>query len=222
MATGSRSNLSTDLAEQLCSLIVDGEIEADERLNEVHLAETLGVSRTPLREALMQLAAQGFVTSVPRRGFFVLPLRLGEFQQMYAVRAALDPAALAGAGLPGKGQIEKLHKLNLAISRSRKAARTVALDEQWHLLLLQHSTNTIMIDLIRQFMRRTSRYELAYLRTTEHVEVAVEDHERILSACERGDLKGACDELRRNMQSANEPMIDWLKGREAQLPGGAR
>ena len=216
MPLSSRTNLSADLAAQLRTLIVDGQIRADERLNEVHLAETLGVSRTPLREALMRLSAEGFVTSVPRRGFFVTPLSLAEFRQLYAIRAVLDPAALAEAGLPSAAQIEGLQQLNLAISASDDPAETIALDDRWHLLLLEHSPNTIMIDLIRQFMRRTCRYELAYMRESEHVGVVIEDHELILSACVRGDLESACDALRQNMQSANGPLLRWLEGRGAQ------
>ena len=222
MPQSTRDNLSADLAGQLRTLIVDGQIEADDRLNEVHLAATLGVSRTPLREALMRLSSEGFVTSVPRRGFFVTPLGIDEFQQLYAMRAVLDPAALEAAGLPSAAQMKGLKELNIALAGSSDPAETINLDDRWHLLLLEHCPNTIMIELIQQFMRRTRRYELAYMREAKHVGVVIEDHERILAAAERGDLRGACDALRGNMQSANEPLIQWLEAREAQRSGGAQ
>ena len=66
--------MSNDLANSLRDMIIDGDLAPGKRLNEVHLAAELGVSRTPLREALSRLAAEGDVVSVPRHGFFVKAL----------------------------------------------------------------------------------------------------------------------------------------------------
>lgn len=220
MRPQSRPNLSEDLSSELRRLIVDGELPADERLNEVHLAEKLGVSRTPLREALMGLSAEGFVTSIPRRGFFVTALSLEEFRQLYGLRSVLDPAALELAGLPSAAQCQGLAQLNDEIRNAREPAEVIALDNRWHLLLLEHCPNQIMIDLITQFMRRTSRYELAYMRQAENVSVAVEEHELILDACGRGDHRGAVAALGRNMQSADGPLTEWLMARATENAGG--
>src|SRR5262245_36973472 len=95
-----RPNISDVLATALRDMIVDGRLPAGERINEVHLAARLQVSRTPLREALGRLVAEGALTSVPRIGYFVCPLTLDEFEQLYPIRAILDPEALRLAGIP--------------------------------------------------------------------------------------------------------------------------
>src|SRR5438552_13883463 len=94
-----RPNLGEALVVTLRERIVDGRLPAGERLNEVHLAASLGVSRTPLREALGRLTAEGALTSSPRLGFFVRPLTAEEFRQIYPIRAILDPEALRLAGI---------------------------------------------------------------------------------------------------------------------------
>ena len=84
-----RPNLSDDLATRLRTMVVEGELPAGERVNEVHLAARLGVSRTPLREALSRLASEGAVTSVPRLGFFVCPLTAEEVDRLLDALGAL-------------------------------------------------------------------------------------------------------------------------------------
>ena len=74
-----RDNLSDTVATRLRHLIVDGQLAAGQRINEVHLSQQLGVSRTPLREALARLAQEGALRSVPRIGYFVRTLDVDEF-----------------------------------------------------------------------------------------------------------------------------------------------
>src|SRR5256886_12952136 len=89
-----RDNISDSVAAELRRRIVDGRLPAGERINEVHLSRELGVSRTPLREALSRLAAGGALTAVPRFGFFVRPPTSDELEQIYDIRPIRDPAAL--------------------------------------------------------------------------------------------------------------------------------
>jgi hypothetical protein len=103
-----RPNLSGPVADRLREMIVDNRLQAGERINEVHLSARLGVSRTPLREALIRLEAEGALASFPRSGFFVRPLTLAEFEQIYPMRALLDPEALRLAGLPSPKRLERL------------------------------------------------------------------------------------------------------------------
>ena len=100
-----RPNISESLVILLRKMIVDGELPGGERVNEVHLARSLGVSRTPLREALGHLVAEGTVRVVPRYGYHVNPLTLEEFRQVYQIRPILDPEALKLAGLPSAEQL---------------------------------------------------------------------------------------------------------------------
>ena len=91
--TVARENISDSVANAVRNMIVDGQLPAGERINEVHLSAALGVSRTPLREALNRLAQEGTLINRPRIGYTVRPLTLEEFEQVYDVRPLLDPEA---------------------------------------------------------------------------------------------------------------------------------
>src|SRR5512147_2221816 len=203
-----RATISEAAASAVRAMIVDGQLAGGARINEVHLAERLGVSRTPLREALNRLASEGALIAKPQRGYFVRPLSLDEFEQIYDMRPLLDPEALRLAGIPAPKRIEKLEKLNIKLAA------------EWHLELIAACPNRVLIELIENMILRTRRYELALMRETKHVATATDDHARILAALRAGDLERACAALKRNMQSGKPPIVAWLKAREAARKGG--
>jgi DNA-binding GntR family transcriptional regulator len=217
-----RLNIPDDVVSELRQMIVSGELPAGDRINEVHLARELGVSRTPLREALNRLATEGAFTSVPRIGYFVLPLSLEEFRQLYSIRPLLDPEALRLAGLPSPERLKRLEDINRQITASTDADTVIELDDQWHLELIGACPNRILIEMIKQIIRRTRRYETALMREQKNVQVATKTHDRIISALKQKNLNLAIDLLRRNMQTGSEPIIEWLKSRETGQTGKPR
>ncbi|MFL6764393.1 MAG: GntR family transcriptional regulator [Sphingomicrobium sp.] len=211
-----RQNISEELANTIRQMIVDGAIPPGSRVNEVHLARDLGVSRTPLREAIARLVREDTLVAVPRVGAFVKPLTVDEFDQIYSIRNLLDPEALRLAGLPSDQQLHRLERLNSRIDAATDPDTIIDLDDQWHLLLIDHCPNKMLLGLIRDFMRRTRRYELALMRERREVEVATGTHARIMAALRRGDLSRAADILKRNMETGREPIRRWLLEREEQ------
>jgi DNA-binding GntR family transcriptional regulator len=196
-------------------MIVDGELSAGERINEVHLSQHLGVSRTPLREALTRLAHEGALDTIPRIGHFVRGLTVDEADQLYEIRPLLDPEALKRAGLPGKEKIERLRDLNETIAASKNPDEVINADNEWHIELVSDCPNKILLDVVRQFMRRTHRYEVALMRERGNVLKATTNHRSILAALKRRDLEAACDSLRANLESGRAPIVAWLKSRES-------
>ena len=217
-----RPNISEALVVTLREMIVDGRLPAGGRLNEVHLAASLGVSRTPLREALGRLAAEEALTSSPRIGYSVRPLTVEEFRQIYPIRAILDPEALRLSGVPSPRRTARLADLNRKILEASDPEDVIALDDQWHLALVSDCPNKVLIGLIEQFMRRTRRYETALMRERSNVRGAADDHKKILTALRARDLGRACEALRRNLQSGIEPVLAWLKTREKTSAGKRR
>lgn len=207
-----RGNISEAAADTVRAMIVDGRLAAGDRINEVRLAQQLGVSRTPLREALSGLAAEGALSSVPRIGYFVRPLTLDEFEQIYDIRPLLDPEALRLVGVPDEKRIARLEKLNADLARA-KGLRAIEIDDAWHIELIAGCPNRVLIEMIENMIVRTRRYELALMREQKNVDVATQDHDRIVAALQAGDLKAACDALKQNMQSGREPIVAWLKQR---------
>jgi len=212
----SRPNISEEVANTVRQLIVDGTIAAGSRINEVHLARELGVSRTPLREAIARLVREDTLVTVPRVGAFVRPLTVEEFEQIYPIRALLDPEALRLSGLPSRLEIDRLERLNARIDAATDPDTIIALDDEWHLLLIGNCPNEVLIDLIRAFMRRTRRYELALMRERRQVDVATDTHREIIAALRRSDLEGAAAILKHNLESGGEPIRSWLLEREVQ------
>jgi DNA-binding GntR family transcriptional regulator len=210
-----RDNLSDAVATRLRHLIIDGELAAGERINEVHLSRQLGVSRTPLREALARLAQEGALRSVPRIGYFVRPLDIGEFEQLYDIRPLLDPEALRLAGLPARERVQRLQEINDLIAKAPDADAIIELDDEFHLELIADCPNKVLVDLIRQIIQRTRRYENALMRERRNVAVAMANHREIMTALRKHDLRAACTALRNNLRTGREPILAWLRSRQA-------
>jgi DNA-binding GntR family transcriptional regulator len=211
-----RLSIADSALEAVRTMIVEGVLPEGERINEVHLAQKLGVSRTPLREALNRLASEGALTNAPHLGFFVRPLSLEEFQQVYTIRPLLDPEALRLAGLPSAAKLARLERLNARLAKATSgSAAAIALDDQWHLELIGDCPNRVLIELIENIILRTRRYEMALMRESLNVMRATDEHARILTALRRGDLDAACAALKDNMQSGFEPIATWLRARSA-------
>src|SRR5215212_8013789 len=210
-----RENSRDSFATALRHMIVDGELTPGERINEVHLSQQLGVSRTPLREALARLAHEGALDTIPRIGHFVRPLTVDEIEQLYQIRPLRDPEALRLAGLPAKEKIERLRDLNEAIAAAKGPDEVISADDEWHIELVSDCSNKILLDLVKQFIRRTHRYEVALMRERRNVLIATTNHRAILAALKRRDLDAACNALRANLESGRAPIVAWLESREA-------
>ena len=212
-------NISDHAADAIREMIVDGTLSDGDRINEVHLADALGVSRTPLREGLGRLVAQGVVTTEPRRGFFVAPLTLAEFEQIYDIRPILDPEALRLAGIPSAKRLKQLEMLNRKLLSTKTPSMAIDIDNAWHMELLAGCPNKVLIELIQQMIDRSRRYEHALFRETKNLWVAGNEHDLIIAALRDNDLDTACAMLKRNMQSGKEPIVEWLTQREVLREG---
>jgi DNA-binding GntR family transcriptional regulator len=210
----SRPNISEELANTLRDMISDGELASGERINEVQLSTRLGISRTPLREALTMLVAEQAIDSIPRRGFFVRGLSREEFENIHPIRALLDPEALRLSGIPSESGLRKLEQINQKIAAEKDMRNRVSLDDKWHLELISNCQNPVLIDLVRLFMRRFRRYGLAFFREKNFVATVNQEHNEIIAALKREDLDQACDWLRRNLSSDQQPILDWLDERD--------
>jgi DNA-binding GntR family transcriptional regulator len=217
-----RVNVAESVTRELRNFIVDGRLPAGERINEVRLARQLGVSRTPLREALARLAQEGALRSSAGIGYFVRELTLEEFEQIYSIRPVLDPEALRLAGLPSRDRMERLQKLNARIESAREANAVIDLDDAWHLELIADCPNRVLVDLIQHFSLRTRRYEIALHREQKNVATTAANHRAIMAGLRRRDLETAIAALRVNLTSGRGPIVEWLTAREAARAMGKR
>jgi DNA-binding GntR family transcriptional regulator len=194
-------------------MIVTGDLADGERINEVHLAKSLKISRTPLREGLGVLVAEGFVDTIPRRGFFVKPLSAEEFRHLFDLRPLLDPHGLRISSDFSDRQIDRLMRANDDFLSAKDGQSAVRADVKFHRLLLVNCPNLILLDLIDTLINRTARYELALFRETDRLPVAGTEHATIISALRSRDINSAADGLRDNLTSGKEPILEWLSRR---------
>jgi len=206
-----RGNLSDELAARFRALVAAGELAAGGRINEVHLAAQLGVSRTPLREALSQLAAEGDGLQIPRRGYFVCPLTIEEAREIYPVRAYLDPEALRLSGLPDANRLDALDKLNGQIGAAKSVARRIELENKWFRTLYANCPNQTLLHLIEQFIRRTARYETVSMASNETIRQGTNTRNAVTRALREDDMDAACVLLREGLMRGVNPVIAWLE-----------
>jgi DNA-binding GntR family transcriptional regulator len=211
-----RPNIASSVADAIRDRIVSGALKPGQRINEVALAVELGVSRTPLREALSGLASEGAVRVVPRSGSYVAEISADEVEQLYPIRALLDPVALELAGVPAADRLRDLRALNGRMRQARDPKRAIELDDRFHAELLAGCPNRVLLQLIDQLVWRTRRYELLLMSTDRAAKNAADEHDAILDALEARDLRAACERLRENMQSGLAPLLARLASAPAE------
>ena len=181
--------------DHLRTEILEGRLEPGAELIEVALAEQLGVSRGPLREAIGRLAAEGLVTVSPRRGAVVRSLSKEEFLELYQVREALERMAvqLAVPRLTDE-QFEELASLNEAMEAHATRNEVESFFEAnlaFHARLLEASGNAKLEELYRQLLGQLGRYRLRSLTLRGNLKRSVSEHKAILRAARRGDAERA-------------------------------
>jgi DNA-binding GntR family transcriptional regulator len=195
-----RGLLRRDLTDAVIGRVLDGRLPADTRVNEVHLAKELGVSRTPLREALIGLVDRGLLVSDPGRGFLVPPLDPNEASQLYPLVAELEALALRWS--PLQDLIGLGDGLDRIADEMTEALETggdhVALDDRWHGLLLSRTANPHLLRLLAQTKPLLKRYDLLYFGGAERARRSIDEHRRIVAAIRAGDLAEATRVLVQN------------------------
>ncbi|MEM6819614.1 MAG: GntR family transcriptional regulator [Pseudomonadota bacterium] len=206
-----QQNLSLEVARTLRDKIDSGELAPGTRVNEVHLSEALGVSRTPLREALSRLASEGAVRSEPRRGFFVRPLTSEEYEALCPALAVLAAEALELSGPPDLGMLYQLDALNEEIASSRTPAQRVEQQELWLRMLLSSCRNLIILELIGDVSRRLRRYRRAYFRQSESELPTDSNRNAIAELLRQDDTASAAARLKAHLSEGVPGLAQWLK-----------
>jgi len=202
--------LSQSAKDYVCREIASGTFPGNSRVSIDCLSKELAISPTPIREALVQLVAEGFLRQLPNRGFHVLPLAQREVSGLYPIGAALESLGLRTASLPCPDRMAELRCLNLSLQNhvEKDPKGLILLNQKWHRTLLEGCDNDELARMIAQLRARTFRYEhVCYAFDRADMVAQVEMHERILNALDEGDVDRACAELQRHWQANLELVI---------------
>lgn len=198
-------------------LIIEGRINPGERLQEPEMANALKVSRTPLREAFLQLESEGFLIVNPRKGAIVTELSLKDAEELYLIKGTLE--ALAARIAVNNISEDLLNELTLLNSQMNNISRQddkdykkfLEINAKFHQLIYEASGNQRLIKLISLLRNQTLRYNFIFLSLLSHLEESVEEHVEIINALKSKDEDKAEGLLKKHSETARKALQGYIK-----------
>lgn len=200
--------------ESLREAIIQGRLRPGERLMEIQLAEELGVSRTPVREAIRKLELEGLVLMIPRKGAYVSQISMKDIADVFEIRRALEGlAARLAAERATDEEIERLERALVKISEVAEAddlSGAVALDTDFHEELMAASHNPRLSQLVSNLREQIQRFRLTSLSHPGRVKLAVEEHRKIVDAIAGRDAELAQNLAYEHIENAENSLMEVI------------
>ena len=181
--------------EELKMQILKGTIVPGTRLMEVDLAEDMGVSRTPIREAIRKLEKEGLVTIEPRRGAYASQISTKDKVEILEVRQNME--GLAAAFAATRISPEQLTELKQTSENYNKAVANgnmedmIKYDTRFHRIIVESCNNKVLVTMIEQLQELVLRFRYIYYDNFRRAENMPSEHKVILEAIEKGDIETA-------------------------------
>lgn len=183
--------------------ILKGELQPGERLMEIQLAKKLGVSRTPIREAIRMLEQEGLAITTPRKGAEVAGMTLKDMEDVLEVREALDElAAKAACVRMSEEGLEKLRQMKEEFVQSMKSGdvkQIAEADVRFHDVIYQATDNTRLVTLLSNIRQQMYRYRVEYLKNEENYPALIQEHEDIVQAIEERNQELVAQAMNRHV-----------------------
>jgi len=234
MAKKLNSSLSVDftdlaplrdrIASSIRNAIMDGRLSPGSRLTEQELVSMLGVSRTPLREALLLLDSEGFINILPRKGAVVTEISQNDVEDIYGAKSILESAAARLAC--DKISIETIEELSvltdemeLTAKDKRKDYRTLLnLNAEFHQLLSDAGGNKKISQFIRNLRDQTLRYNYIYLSLITRIDSSISDHRNIIEALKQKNKTQVEQLIQKHNESACRTLCEFIKDQSMKNP----
>lgn len=185
------------------------------RLMEIQLAKQLGVSRTPVREAIRMLELEGLVTTIPRKGAEVAEITPKDLQDVLEVRCAMEALAVE---LACKTITEEdLQRLRAVLGKFQHlipngdASELAECDVEFHDIIIQSTQNKRLIQLLNNLREQMYRYRLEYLKDYSTHQLLLKEHKIIVDCLEQRDVEGAKSIIRTHINQQYEDVIHTLR-----------
>ena len=201
--------------QTLRQAILKGELQPGERLMEIKLSQMLGVSRTPIREAIRKLELEGLVVMVPRKGAAVANITEKDTKDVLEVRRTLEMFAVEV--VCERITKEELEQLKVAAKEFENAKGSMDLiriaesDMKFHEIIYMATRNERLMQMLNNLRENMYRYRIEYLKDANYYDSLVGEHQEILIAIENGDKQRARDCMRDHIDNQQLAVISKIK-----------
>lgn len=203
--------------ESIREAILNGVFKPGERLMEIQLAEELGVSRTPVREAIRILELENFVIMVPRKGAYVAGVSLKDVAEVFEIRSALEGlAASLAAERITDSELEQMEQALLyrAQEEETELEQSVKSDTDFHALVYRASRNERLIQILANLREQIQRFRTTSLAVPGRMKAAIEEHWAILEALKNHDSEAAQSLTIAHIETAENVMFGTLNTKQ--------
>ncbi len=214
---GMRGSLNKTVYDALRAQITSNRLRPGVKLTHEGLASTLNVSRTPVREALERLHQEGFVTKLPRRGFFVAEIDEEEVRELFEMREALELYALRHSMARGlkPADLKRLDQFTLNYKKTLEQEDAMPermwADREWHLTLASCANNKALLRTLQSIFERLAlKFRTDGFPVSRSAE-ALREHENMMAALRAPDTETAERLLAAHIQSARQRIVNHLK-----------
>jgi len=203
--------------QYLRKCILTGEMKPGDRLLEIKLAEKLGVSRTPIREAIRKLELEGLVNIVPRKGAEVANITSKSLSDVLEVRRALEGLAVELACVRANDEMlkniyDKLHEFDEALN-TEDLTKISRADEAYHDAIIRATENTKLADLVANLREQMYRYRFEYIKDTEAHDKIREEHHKIYTYIKNHQVQEAGATMREHIDNQEVSILKILDKR---------
>ena len=197
--------------ETLKDAIVKQDLKPGERLMEIQLADEMGVSRTPVREAIRRLEQEGLVVMVPRKGAYVSGISMKDIHDVYEVRSALEVLAVElAAERITDDELEELGRQVVReseVTEANEINELVYIDSSFHEMIYKYARNTRLVHFINVLQEQMQRYRAVSLANVGRSRSALDEHKEIVDALAAHNGKLAAKLVKEHVANAERAMI---------------
>ena len=199
--------------------ILKGELKPGERLMEIQLANKLGVSRTPVREAIRKLELEGLVLMIPRKGAEVAEITRQDMEDVLEVRTALEELAVKDAcDHITDAQLSELKKASnefkKALLEGKDLVTCADADMHFHDVILSATNNRRLIQMLNNLSEQMYRYRMEYLKDERTHKTLIEEHDAIRRALKKHDKDKAGAAIRVHIDNQKRSILESLTEKE--------
>lgn len=200
-----KKTLHEEIANNLRELIMSGELQEGDKIKEDELCRSMGISKTPLREALRVLSVEGLIKLVPNRGSFVSTPTFEEIREMFDVMSVLEGiCARAAAEKMSAKDLATLEKLHTKLEKNfnRRAQREyIRINNQFHAFVQEMAGNRTLNQIVNGLRQKILLYRYQSLNLPERFEQSIQEHRDLIEAFRKKDSKKAETLMRRHLKT---------------------